>query len=347
MPTQTVYALGSSQVTVSGGGQLSGITQGDGSHLDGRTITLNSNAWEGVLIDDNDSDFTDNDTSQRLEGAQTFDGVAYDDNRIVEAEFSVIVEDSAGIQYTLFGFNIRQPGGSSFGTIEGLAFLENSAGTSAFPPIGEPLTVISTGEFPSTPYATLAAPPCFTPGTMIATPSGPRDVADLSVGDLVLTLDHGPQPIRWVGRTTLPKAVLENEERFRPVRITKDAFGVGKPCRTMRVSPQHRVFVTGWRAQLYFGADELLVTAVNMCNDQTIRREDVIEEVTYIHVLFDQHEVIWSDGLLTESYFPAGKEKTGADVELKALFPDRFQATQTDMAARSCLSDKRAIALSA
>jgi hypothetical protein len=172
-------------------------------------------------------------------------------------------------------------------------------------------------------------------------------VADLTVGDLVLTLDHGPQPVRWVGHTMLPKAVLAAKERFRPIQIAQDAFGIGKPCRPMRVSPQHRIFIDGWRAQLYFGDEELLATAVNLCNDHSIRREDCAQDVTYIHLLFDQHEVIWSDGLLTESYFPAGVAPSKVCEELAALFPAKFGTTGPRLAARPCLSDKRAIALSA
>ena len=40
---------------------------------------------------------------------------------------------------------------------------------------------------------------CFVQGSMIETDQGAVDVADLAVGDLVRTMDHGMQPIRWVG----------------------------------------------------------------------------------------------------------------------------------------------------
>lgn len=39
--------------------------------------------------------------------------------------------------------------------------------------------------------------PCYAPGTLIDTPDGPRPVQTLQPGDLLLTLDHGPQLIRW------------------------------------------------------------------------------------------------------------------------------------------------------
>ena len=41
---------------------------------------------------------------------------------------------------------------------------------------------------------------CFTAGTRILTPHGPRPVEDLRPGDLVITRDNGPQPLRWTGR---------------------------------------------------------------------------------------------------------------------------------------------------
>ncbi|PWE51378.1 hypothetical protein DEM26_04235 [Thioclava sp. NG1] len=39
--------------------------------------------------------------------------------------------------------------------------------------------------------------PCVTKGTRLATPRGPRRVESLQPGDLVTTLDDGPQPVLW------------------------------------------------------------------------------------------------------------------------------------------------------
>lgn len=46
---------------------------------------------------------------------------------------------------------------------------------------------------------------CFTAGTMIATPDGERAIETLKVGDLVETLDNGPQAIRWIGGARCPQ----------------------------------------------------------------------------------------------------------------------------------------------
>lgn len=347
MPTQTIFALGASQISVSGGGQLSGITQGDGSHLDGLTITLNANAWEPILIDDNDATFDDNDGNQRLEGAQTFDGIAYSDNRGVEAEYRLLVQAPDGTQFTLFGFNINQGGGgASFGSIEGLAFL-STGGVNQFPPIGVPLTVVSSTEGPSNvAYDSYATPPCFTPGTLIQTPQGQVDVADLAIGDEVMTLDHGRQKIRWIGRVNLTSDDMRRDPRCRPVTIFKDAFGPGKPARQMQVSPQHRIFLDGWRAQLHFGLDELLVAATKLRNDLTVCRDNSLRPVTYIHLLFDRHEVVWSDGLPSESYYPSAGDHTAMAQELATLFPGQFGPAARFVVARPCVTDKSAVTLS-
>ncbi|MEM1238119.1 MAG: Hint domain-containing protein, partial [Pseudomonadota bacterium] len=197
MAIETIFALGETNITVSGGAQLSGISQGDGSHLQDLFITLNNNAWEEIEIREADSDtnFDDSDNSQRLNGDQTFDGEGYTDNMRVEAEFGLQLQDSFGNIYDVVAFNINEGGGSSFATVEGLAFV---GGVGGFPPIGVPLQVISTQEGPSVAYGTLAAPPCFTHGALIETPEGDKAVEHLQAGDLVMTRDHGAQPLKWV-----------------------------------------------------------------------------------------------------------------------------------------------------
>lgn len=339
MPVETIYALGASQITVSGGEQLSGITQGDGSHLDGETITLDSNSWEAVLVDDNDSDFSDNDGSQRLEGAQIFDGISYSDNIRVEAEFSITVQDPDGNTFELLAFNLNEGGGSSFATVEGLAFVGDVGG---FPPIGVPLTVTATGEGPSEGYAELATPPCFTPGCLIETPSGPVDIDQLKVGDLVNTLDHGPQPIAWIGQTRLPGAVLNNRPEFCPVRIAKGAFGPNCPSREIRLSPQHRILISDWRAEFYFGESELLVPIKKLINDGDVIVDHAASEVCYIHLMFEDHQIVFSDGLASESYFPKLNDSDETGNEIRALFSDIAAPDTEPLPVRPGISDKSA-----
>ena len=175
MANYSVWILEESNISVSGGVTLDGITQGDGSHLVGQTITLNNNNWLEVHIRDRgpDTDFDDNDGNQRLDGAQTIDGITYPSGRRVEAEYRITVQDSAGNSYDVIGFNVRNSN-PAYGTIEGLAFVGDPQD---WPPVGEPLTVGGAAEGPGSsgqpaiPVDDLVVP-CFTPGTRIATPDG-------------------------------------------------------------------------------------------------------------------------------------------------------------------------------
>lgn len=345
MASETIYALEASNISISDGGQLSGITQGDGSHLDGLTITLVTNDWIDLTLDENDGNFDDNDGSQRLEGPHDFGGATFSDNTRVEAEYQVIVADPSGVQYTLLALNFNEPGGGpSFGSVEGLVFVDTGNG---FPPIDVELTVVSTSESPSIPYADLAVPACFTPGSRICTPDGLLDVADLQFGDRILTMDHGLQAIRWVGHTRLPTAVLNKSPNFRPVVIKKDALGPGLPFQDMKVSPQHRILISGWQAELLFGEVEVLVPAIKLCNGSSIYQDHDAQDVTYVHVLFDQHEVIWADGIPTESYLPAFRDESDMAIEITTLFPHLLQGEVAMSAARPCVSDRRATVIGA
>ncbi|QYX56416.1 Hint domain-containing protein [Roseovarius sp. SCSIO 43702] len=347
MPVFTVYALGASQISVSGGEQLSGITQGDGSHLVGETITLNSNLWEAVSIDDNDSDFDDNDTGQTLNGAQSFDGVSYASGRIVEAEYELTLRDPDGNTYTDQGFNIREPGGgASYATVEGLSF---TGGVGGFPPTGVPLTVVSAREGPSEPYADLATPPCFVAGTLIETPRGPVAVEALAAGDMVVTADHGAQPLRWVGCARIPAALIAREPAFRPVVIRQDALGEGRPAQDLHLSQQHRVLIGDWRAEVMFGHAEILVAARKLVNDRTILLEAVTGDVTYYHLLFDRHEIVLSNGLPTESYLPDpdAPRSNPTEREVMRLFPQLAIPGRLISAARPCIEDRRVRVLAA
>jgi len=335
MPIETVYALGESNITVSGGEQLSGISQGDGSHLMGHTITLNSNDWEAIDINDSEAFFQDSDNSQTLAGGQTFDGDSYSGGRRVEAEYRLVLQDPDGNTYEVLGFNINEPGVTSYSTVEGLAFV---GGVGGFPPIGVPLTVISTHEGPSERYDDLATPPCFTTGCMIDTPDGPRAIETLKAGDLVVTRDHGAQPIKWIGVTHLPKAALEKNPKLRPVRIVSGALGQGLPSRDLTVSRQHRFVVASPIVERMFERDAVLSAAHSLCVLPGIDVVSDVTSVTYYHMLFERHEIVFAEGAPTESLY-VGPETVrsipkAALEEIYTLFP---QLKSPEFAATSVL----------
>lgn len=169
--------------------------------------------------------------------------------------------------------------------------------------------------------------PCFTAGTLIETPDGPRTVESLRPGDMVLTLDAGPQMLRWVGQRRLGPADLVANPKLWPVEIAADALGQGMPQRDITVSPQHRVLFGGARCELYFGEAEVLVPAIQMVGRRGIAQK--LRPVTYVHLLFDQHQIIQAHGLWSESYQPGERTLDGMPdpqrEEILALFPDLAQ----------------------
>lgn len=182
--------------------------------------------------------------------------------------------------------------------------------------------------------------PCFTPGTMIQTDRGEMAVETLRVGDRVLTRDRGYRAIVWVGRRGLTAAEMQDQPHLVPVRIARDALGAGMPARDMHVSPQHRLLAQGPRARLLFGAHEVLIPALHLVGYPGISRS-VIASTDYIHVMCDQHEVIMSDGIWTESFQPGDQTLAGLDAaqrcELDEIFVDLRRGAAGYAAARRTL----------
>ncbi|MBE0452397.1 MAG: Hint domain-containing protein [Roseovarius sp.] len=159
-------------------------------------------------------------------------------------------------------------------------------------------------------------PPCFVAGTMIAVPGGLVAVENLRPGDRVLTRDHGACPVRWIGQRTVPGV-----GDFAPVRLAPAALG---DHGEIRVSPQHRVLLCDWRAQLFLAEDEVLCPAHMLVNGDTIHRAPCAS-VTYVHVMFDAHEIVYAEGLATESFLVGDylcREGTALRAELLSLFPE-------------------------
>lgn len=184
---------------------------------------------------------------------------------------------------------------------------------------------------------------CFTPGTWISTPEGPRRIEELRAGDRVQTRDNGPQEVQWIGSRRMTGARLYVMPHLRPVRIRTGALGIDRPDRELLVSPDHRMLVRGAAARALFNTSEVLVPAADLVNGTTISVDMGVREVTYVHLLLPSHQVLWANGVETESFHPASADlSTLAEpdrAELLALLPgiDRDPYRYGDFA-RRCLS---------
>ena len=165
---------------------------------------------------------------------------------------------------------------------------------------------------------------CFAAGTLIRTPSGDVPVETLTVGAAVCVPDGPPRPIRWIARRVIH--LRPANRHLAPVRITRDAFGPGRPFRDLVVSPNHRVMHRSPWAQLWFESPSVLLPAKFMINGHTVRHETGAPRVEYWHFLLDSHEVVWSNGVLTESLHPGDVALTGmaaaTRAELLEIFPE-------------------------
>ncbi|CAD0184274.1 hypothetical protein RUESEDTHA_01153 [Ruegeria sp. THAF57] len=168
---------------------------------------------------------------------------------------------------------------------------------------------------------------CFAAGTLIETREGPVAVEDLKISDQVLTYDNGFKPIRWIGSRALTQANLDAQPRLRPIVIRANALGVGYPKRDLIVSPQHRVLVSSAVALRMFECKDVLISAKKLISlDGVETLETAPNGVEYFHILFDAHEIIWSNGAPTESLFtgPEALKSVPEDSrkEILELFPE-------------------------
>jgi serralysin len=167
--------------------------------------------------------------------------------------------------------------------------------------------------------------PCFTPGTLIQTPFGLRRVETMAIDDLVVTRDNGLQPIRWVGSRHLSASELRAAPNLAPVILRKDALGPGLPTKDLMVSPQHRLLLEGYRIELAIGQSEAFCAAKTLIDGTSVVTSP-LWGVTYIHLMFDAHQILTANGMPCESLLPSAPVLDAfhdqSREELLAIYPD-------------------------
>ncbi len=141
---------------------------------------------------------------------------------------------------------------------------------------------------------------CFAGGTHIATPTGPVPVEDLSIGDLVMSADGKPVPVKWMGRQAV-RARHGVSESLEPVRIAAGALGNGLPVRDLTVSADHGMILDG-----------LVINASALVNGSTINFVPLSEfedGLVYYHVETEDHDVILAEGAAAETFMDAAGRK--------------------------------------
>lgn len=184
--------------------------------------------------------------------------------------------------------------------------------------------------------------PCFTPGTMIATPKGEVLVETLRAGDKVITRDNGIQEIRWTGAKPVSWRDLTARPHLKPILVRQGSLGNGLPERDMMVSPNHRLLVANDRTALYFDEHEVLVAAKHLVGGKGVQQVDSIG-TCYIHFMFDQHEVVLSNGAWTESFQPGDYTLKGMGNAQRNEIFELFPELKTDVGVEGYTAARRTL----
>ena len=159
---------------------------------------------------------------------------------------------------------------------------------------------------------TVAAAPCYCPGTLILTDRGALPVETLAIGDRVITMAGDAERIQWLGRRSFAGRFLAGRPDLHPVRIAAGALGQGLPTRDLCVSPLHAMYLDG-----------VLVPAKYLVNGRTITHEHGWAQVEYIHIELAEHGVIWAEGAPSETFMDDDSRGMFHNAhEFAALYPD-------------------------
>lgn len=323
MPSN-VYGAFRSNTTLSDAGASSSVVNS----------TFIISAYDQIIIEDGaDGTIFDGDDQQNE--------VANDPTQVYEGntifwDFTISVTDGTNTyQIGLFDYDINDDGDSIGVDSEDGFFMAFIGGT--IPPLNTTLTITAIiDNGPNIDIDTVV--PCFTAGTSIRTPHGDRLVETLKVGDVVETLDNGPQTIRWIGERHLDSIDLAMNPRLRPIRIEAGALGNGLPNAALVVSPQHRMLVRSPIATRMFDSNEVFIPAKKLLDLPGVSVLSKTDAVTYLHLLFDRHEIVFAQDAPTESLFtgPEALKSVGKDAlsEITQLFPEIAAGRHIPQAAR-------------
>jgi hypothetical protein len=133
----------------------------------------------------------------------------------------------------------------------------------------------------------------FARGTMITRGDGSQKAIEaLRPGERILTRDHGKQRVRWIGHARL-RAVGS----FAPVVISAGTLG---NTGDLILSQHHRVFLYQRHKIGGLTTSELLVQARHFVDGENVYlREGGF--VDYFSLVFDHHEIIYAEGIPSES----------------------------------------------
>ncbi len=304
----TVTGLYTADFTDNGGDTVMGADLSD-QEMEEMTLEYSNTGFEALI---NGVDY--NDVFEVDSGSMDFDGVN------VDGFFAYMYDTTQDIEsYFFFPLITEDVSHISVGSTVTATGQQDTGNT-----IGMPYDQIMRAS----------AVVCFASGTRISTATGLVNVEDLSQGDLVWTLDHGYQPIRWISAKHVPHPLIEANPKLTPIRIRQGAIRKNVPSRDLIVSQQHRVYIKSTICERVSESQEALVPAKQLLALEGFELATDMHNVTYYHFIFDRHEVVMADGALAEFFYPGPQAIKALSPETKeelfTLFPELADMSLTE-----------------
>lgn len=169
-------------------------------------------------------------------------------------------------------------------------------------------------------------PVCFLPGTMIATPDGPRAVESLQPGDFVCVAKGKPAKVFWVAKSHFTYAEMLQNAALRPVCIDAGSLAPGVPARDLWVSQQHRIALRGWQVEMLTASDAAFAHAKHLAPQPGIPGREWRDGVDYVHLMFDRHHIVEANGAEAESLFLGDQALDSLGAEARAELDQILEA---------------------
>lgn len=161
----------------------------------------------------------------------------------------------------------------------------------------------------------------FARGTLITTPDGPISVEDLLPGDVLQTIENGPQTLLWTGTMTIFPATIPGQSLCPgPVRIPADSFGPGRPANDIVLGPYARLLQHSGHGP---ERDAFFVPVADLVDESSAIRLSPVTPVQVYHLGLKRHNTLRAGGLYVESYHPGAGIET-LDEDMLSLFMTMF-----------------------
>ncbi|MFC6640255.1 hypothetical protein GV827_19395 [Sulfitobacter sp. JBTF-M27] len=273
------------------------ITWPGGTVSNGDTITFTQPTDHTISITDNDSTLVDG-TDDRDDEDTSQTAIVYDEFGAVETSGQIQPRNEITLNdgtNTYYMTEVYIAATNSYYYI-----FQDPA-----PSLNVEYTVTNVSSPNSTTYAELSEPGivCFTSGTLIATPQGDCRVEDLQPGDMVMTLDRGAQSILWIGQRRVSWHEMKQRKGMRPFLVRAHTFGPAYLARDTLFPRQHRILITeGMVHHQAVSSAGVLAPVHTLTNVPGIEEQCPPGGVTYFHILTRNHNLLWSNGVATESF---------------------------------------------